>query len=96
MSSCRFNYYDLAKAELLQEGIFFLIHFYARDVLEMKKLEIEKLSPLLWHILVLKVEYLVVLVSSISNFLQIKLLGSNLALVPIWKTIVSDLVCSMT
>ena len=28
------------KAELLQKGIFFLIHVFARDVLVMKKLEI--------------------------------------------------------
>ena len=28
------------KTELLQEGIFFLIHLFARDVLVMKKLEI--------------------------------------------------------
>ena len=31
---------NLTKAELLQEGIFFLIHLFARDVLVMKKLEI--------------------------------------------------------
>ena len=37
------NVYCLApKAELLQEGIFFLIHLLARDVSVMKKLEIEK------------------------------------------------------
>ena len=30
------------KAELLQEGIFFLIYLFARDVLVTKKLEIEK------------------------------------------------------
>ena len=30
-----------SKAELLQEGIYFLIHLFARDVLVMKKLEIE-------------------------------------------------------
>ena len=30
-----------SKAELLQEGIFFLIHLFAIDVLVMKKLEIE-------------------------------------------------------
>ena len=40
-------FYDLgsnrkSKAELLKEGIFFLIHLFARDVLVMKKLEIEK------------------------------------------------------
>ena len=36
------------KAELLQEGIFFIpIHLFARDILVMKKLEIEKLSPFL-------------------------------------------------
>ena len=38
--------YELAdicvKAEFLQEGIFFLIHLFARDVLVMKKLEMEK------------------------------------------------------
>ena len=39
----------LAKAELLQEGIFFLIYLFARDVLVMKKFEIEKLSPLLLY-----------------------------------------------
>ena len=30
------------KAELLKEGIFFLIHLFARDILVMKKLEIEE------------------------------------------------------
>ena len=50
-----------AKAELLQEGIFFLIHLFARDVLVMKKLEIKKTKPN-FIISVLKV-----LVSSISN-----------------------------
>ena len=30
------------KAELLQEGIFFLIHFFARDILLMKKFEMEE------------------------------------------------------
>ena len=44
------------KAELLQEGIFFLIHYFARDVLAVKKLEIEKTKPTL-IISVLKVEY---------------------------------------
>ena len=45
-------------AELLQEGIFFLIQLFVRDVLVMKKLEIKKkLIPLLLHISVLKVEY---------------------------------------
>ena len=43
------------KAELLQEGIFFLIHFFARDVWVMKKLEIEKTKPT-FIISVLKVE----------------------------------------
>ena len=33
------------KAELPKEGIFFLIHLFARDVLVMKKMEIKKLSP---------------------------------------------------
>ena len=33
------------KAELLKEGIFFLIHLFARDILVMKKLEIEKTEP---------------------------------------------------
>jgi len=47
---------DLPKAELLQEGIFFLIHLSARDVLVMKKLKIEKTKPTI-IISVLKVEY---------------------------------------
>ena len=44
------------RAELLQEGIFFLIILFARDVLIMKKLEIEKTKPT-FIISVLKVEY---------------------------------------
>ena len=36
------TFWFVYKAELLQEGIFFLIHLFARDVLVMKKLEIEK------------------------------------------------------
>ena len=44
------------KAELQQEGIFFLIRLFASDVLVMKKLEIEKTKPTL-IISVLKVEY---------------------------------------
>jgi hypothetical protein len=44
------------KAELLQEGIFFLIHLFPRDVLVIKKLEIEKTKPT-FIISVLKVEY---------------------------------------
>jgi len=35
----------MTKAELLQEGIFFLLQLFARDVLVMKKLEIEKTKP---------------------------------------------------
>ena len=42
------------KAELLQEGIFFLIHLFAREVLVMKNLEIEKTKPTLS---VLKIEF---------------------------------------
>ena len=45
----------ISKAELLQEGIFFLIHLFARDVLVIKKLEIEKTKPT-FIISVLKVE----------------------------------------
>ena len=33
------------KAELLQECIFFLIHLFARHILVMEKLEIEKTKP---------------------------------------------------
>ena len=43
------------KAELLQEGIFFLLQLFAREVLVMKKLEIEKTKPT-FIISVLKVE----------------------------------------
>jgi hypothetical protein len=44
------------KAELLQEGIFFFIHIFARDVLVIKRMEIEKTKPI-FIISVLKVEY---------------------------------------
>ena len=50
------KYFWAYKAELLQEGIFFLIHLFAIDVLVMKKLEIEKTKPT-FIISVLKVEY---------------------------------------
>jgi hypothetical protein len=46
----------IGKAELLQEGIFFLILLFARDVSLMKKLEIEKTKST-FIISVLKVEY---------------------------------------
>ena len=49
-------FFWIAKAELLHEGIFFLIHLFAKDILVMKKLEIEKTKPT-FIILVLKVEY---------------------------------------
>jgi hypothetical protein len=47
---------SLTKAELLQEGIFFLIHLFASDVLVMKELEIKKTKPS-FIISVLKIEY---------------------------------------
>jgi hypothetical protein len=54
----------LSKAKLLQLK---LIHIFARAILLMKKLEIEKTKPT-FIISVLKVEYQVALVSSIFNF----------------------------
>ena len=45
------------KAELPIEGIFFALKFLPYEVLLIKKLEIEKLSPLLLYVSVLKVEY---------------------------------------
>ena len=57
-----------AKAELLQEGIFFLLQLFARDVLVMKKLEIEKTKPT-FIISTFKTDIIKVgLVFSISNF----------------------------
>ena len=44
------------KAELLREGVIFLIHLFARAILLMKKLEIKKTKPT-FIISVLKVEY---------------------------------------
>ena len=56
------------KAELLQEGTFFLIQLFARDVLVMKKLEIEKTKPT-FIISTFKTDIIKVgLVFSISNF----------------------------
>ena len=46
----------MTKAELLQEDIVFLILLYTREVLVMKKLEIEKTKPT-FIISVLNVEY---------------------------------------
>ena len=86
-------FYEINKAELLQEGIFFLIRLLARDILVMKKLEIEKANPT-FIISVLEVEYQVVLVSLISNFVTNKtsltnkwmsFSSSNLALVIVLK-----------
>ena len=51
-----FDFLGPDKAELLQEGIFFLIHLFARAVLVMKKWEIEKTKPTS-IVSVLKVEY---------------------------------------
>ena len=68
--------FSLVKAELLQEGIFFLIHLFARDILVMKNLEIEKTKPT-YMLSVLKVEYQVVLVSQISNFFINKMSLAN-------------------
>ena len=50
------HYFLTIKAELLQEGIFFLVHLFARDVLVIKKLEIIKNKPT-FIISVFKVEY---------------------------------------
>ena len=47
----------VAKAGLLQEGFFFLVLIFARDVLVMKKWEIEKKIKPTFIISVLKVEY---------------------------------------
>ena len=44
------------KAELLQVGIFFLIHLFAWEILLLKKLEIKETKPT-FIISVLKVEY---------------------------------------
>ena len=62
-----------SKAKLLQLK---LIHIFARAILLMKKLEIEKTKPT-FIISVLKVEYYVVLVSSISNIFSNKISNAN-------------------
>ena len=49
-------FFEVNKAELLQEGIFFLINLFARAVLVMKKWEIEKTKPT-FIVSVLKVVY---------------------------------------
>ena len=61
-----FCYQD--KAEFLKEGICLLLHLFARDVLVMKKLEIEKTQPT-FIISTFKTDIIKVgLVFSISNF----------------------------
>ena len=59
------------KLNYCKKVFFFLIHLFARDVLVMEKLEIEKTKPN-FIMSVLKVENWVVLVSSISNFFNNK------------------------
>ena len=68
--SVRLIFYTL-KLNYCKKVFFFLIHLFARDVLLLKKLEIEK-TKTTFTISVLKVECLVVLVSFISNFFTIK------------------------
>ena len=43
-SASNFNFFSITKAELLQEGIIFLIHLFARAILLMKKLKIEEIK----------------------------------------------------
>ena len=65
------------KAELLQEGIFFLIHLFSREVLVIKKLAIKKTKPT-FIISVLKVDITKVgLVFLISNFFITKMSLAN-------------------
>ena len=65
------------KAEFRKEGIFFLLQIFARDVLVMKKLEIEKTKPT-FIISVLKVDLIKVgLVFSISHFFMTKTTLAN-------------------
>ena len=64
---------DVSKAELLQLK---LIHLFARDILLLKRSEIGKTKPT-YIISDLKVEYRVVLVSSISNFFSNKMSLAN-------------------
>ena len=51
---------EIAKAEILREGIIFLIHLFARAILLMKKLKMEKTKPT-FITSVLKVKYWVAL-----------------------------------
>ena len=88
-SKVRFHNSSESKAKSL---LLKLIHLFAREVLLVKKLEIEETKPT-FIISVLKVEYKVVLVSSISNFFSNKtslankwmsFSSSNLALSPVF------------
>ena len=62
--------------KFVQKLIFFLVHLFAREILLLKKLEIEKTKPT-FIISVLKVEYQVGLVFSISNFFMLKIYPAN-------------------
>merc|ERR1712051_822191 len=65
------------KAELLQEGYFFLLQLFARGVLVMKKLEIENTKPT-FIISTFKTDIIKVgLVFSISNFFINKTYQAN-------------------
>ena len=47
----------IIKAKLQKERIFFLIHLFARDILLMKKMEIEKTKPTCIICISFKIEY---------------------------------------
>ena len=65
-----------SKAELLQVGIFFLIHLFAREILLVKKLEIRKTEPIQYSMF--KTDMIKVgLVFSISNFFCNKMSLAN-------------------
>ena len=65
------------KAELLQEGIFFLLQLFAKDILVMKKLENEKTKPI-FIISTFKTGIIKVgLVFLISNFFIKKIYHAN-------------------
>jgi hypothetical protein len=66
----------IVKAELLQAGIFFLTHLFAREILLLNKLEIEETKITLYS--TFKTDIIKVgLVFSISNFFINKISHAN-------------------
>jgi len=71
------NQQQLFKAELLREGIIFLVHLFARAILLVKKMTIKE-TKATWYSIIKTDELKMGLVFSISNFFNNKIALANI------------------